>query len=149
MPLSQDHYEGLLIAERIRRGLSKKASPEVIAEYVAHFWKSHLATHFQQEEALLLPLIAEMEEATLAKRLVDEHRLIRELVTLARDDARERAQRLLELSRLIKAHIRFEERVLFPALEEQIPEETLGKTGARLQAAHSDADLNWNPAFWE
>lgn len=148
-PLSQDHYEGLLIANRIRRGLSKKVSPEVIAAYVAHFWESHLVMHFQQEEALLLPLISEMKNATLAKQLVQEHRLIRELVMLARDEGEERAQKLLDLSRLIKAHIRFEERVLFPALEEQIPEEALCQIGARLEAAHRDADLSWDPVFWE
>lgn len=149
MPLSQDHYAGLLIADRIHRGLAKKASPEVISAYVAHFWESQLAVHFQQEEALLLPLISELEKATLAKRLVEEHRLIRELVALASDKSEECAPRLLELSHLLKAHIRFEERVLFPALEEQFSEEVLSQIGVQLQDAHCDPDLSWDPAFWE
>ena len=148
-PLSHDHYEGLLIAGRIRKGLSRQASPEVMAAYVAHFWESHLARHFHQEEALLLPLLSGMGEATLAERLVDEHRLIRELVTQAREAADGTAQKLAELSDRMKAHIRFEERELFPALEAQIPEATLRKIGAQLQATRIDADLSWDPAFWE
>ena len=121
----------------------------MISAYVAHFWESHLAGHFRQEEELLLPLLLEMENKTLADRMVEEHRLIQDLVTLTKSSATERPEKLLEMSVLLKAHIRFEERELFPVLEEQVPEEVLGKIGEQLQYAHSTADLSWDPAFWE
>lgn len=148
-PLSHDHYEGLLIAGRIREGLNRQASPEVIAAYVAYFWKSHLKKHFQQEEELLLPLLLEMGNTTLAERMLGEHRLIQDLVMLTKSRAVETPEKLLELARVMKAHIRFEERELFPVLEEQVPEELLCKIGEQLQAAHSSADLSWDPPFWE
>ncbi|HMB93688.1 MAG TPA: hemerythrin domain-containing protein [Rhodothermales bacterium] len=145
-PLSHDHYEGLVVAGRLQKGLSKQASPDVMAAYVAHFWKTHLAHHFQQEETFLLPLLEE-SSATMAERMVEEHGRIRELV--ARVEKEASAQRLTELSRMMKAHIRFEEREVFPALEAQMPEDVLQEVGAQLQEGHAEeADLSWEPTFW-
>lgn len=147
-PLSHDHYEGLVVAGRLQKGLSKQASLDVMAAYIAHFWKTHLAHHFQQEETHLLPLLEESSSTkALAERMVEEHVRIRELVTLAEKDVS--AQPLAELSRMMKAHIRFEEREVFPALEAQMPEEVLQEVGAQLQAGHAEeADLSWDPTFW-
>jgi hypothetical protein len=49
---------------------------------------------------------------------------------------------------MMKAHIRFEEREVFPALEAQVPEAVLREVGAQLQEDHAEADLGWTPAFW-
>ena len=148
-PLSHDHYEGLVIAGRLQKGLSKQAPPDVMAAYVVHFWKTHLAHHFQQEETYLVPLLEESSSTEeLAERMVKEHQRIRELVTRAEEDASSSAQPLAELSRLMKAHIRFEEREVFPALEAQMPEAVLREVGTQLQEGHAEADLGWTTAFW-
>lgn len=147
-PLSHDHYEGLLVAGRLKKGLSKEASPEVMAAYVAHFWSSHLAKHFQEEETLLPPLLAEIGATNLTERMVEEHRAIELLVQRA-GEAAGRVLTLAEFARMLKAHIRFEERTLFPSLEEQVDEETLREVGKKLHASHREADLDWGPAFWE
>lgn len=144
-PLSHDHYEGLMVAGRIKLGLSKGAEPEVIADYVANFWADHLSMHFEQEEEHLLPLRAELEDDRLLDQMLDEHRSIRSQVELVRENP----GGLEELAGMMKSHIRFEERELFPLLEEELSEETLREVGAKLREEHADADLSWDPAFWE
>lgn len=147
-PLSHDHYTGLLVAGRILQGLQRDASPDVIVAYVAHFWESHLAGHFEEEERLLLPLLGESEEATLGERMVEEHRRILYLLTRVRNGGENVTSDLAELARTLKAHIRFEERELFPALERQAPEAALREVGEHLEATHLEADPDWGPRFW-
>lgn len=146
-PLSHDHYEGLTVAARIRKGLRNESPPNEIAAYVANFWEEHLSTHFELEEELLLPLMSEMQ--ALADRMLDEHRKIETLVTGARETENDVRSTLEELSDMMKAHIRFEERTLFPAIEEKATPEALREAGRRIEDGHRDADLRWNPAFWE
>ncbi len=148
-PLSHDHYEGLTVAARIRKGLQNESPPSEIAAYVANFWDDHLSTHFELEEELLLPLMSEMEAGDLADRMLDEHRKIEGLVISAREAVNDVGSALEELSEMMKAHIRFEERTLFPAIEEQAAPEALHEAGRRLEDAHRSADLSWNPVFWE
>lgn len=146
-PLSHDHYEGLLVAGRIKKGLANEAPLRVMADYVAAFWRSHLFRHFDQEEEHLLPLIKETPRADLGKLMVAEHREIRAVVDAV--DEAPSASALERLARLMKEHIRFEERELFPMLEADADPAALESAGARLHAGHVEADLGWNPAFWD
>ena len=135
-----------MVAGRIRLGLEKDAAPKVIAEYVASFWNEHLARHFEHEERYLLPLREQLEDDELLDRMVVEHRDIRAQVEVVHGGG---ADDLSKLARMMKAHIRFEERQLFPLLEKHIPEAALREAGTRLRDAHKDADLSWDPTFWE
>lgn len=148
-PLSHDHFEGLLVARRVRAGLARKAPPEVIAPYVAHFWKHYLSRHFEQEEALLLPLLDRIGAGALGERMVREHRSLEELVTALDEVGPERASTLGTFAATLRDHIRFEERELFPELERRAAEADLVQVGQQLDAAHVDADLDWPQVFWE
>ena len=148
-PLSHDHYNGLIVVRRLRQGLERSASPDVMGAYVQHVWTHHLAHHFEQEEMHLLgPLRQAGDEGrALAGQMLDEHRRIHDLVdALAGDPA---PDALGTLAEAMQAHIRFEERRLFPFLEETCEEATLHAIGTHLHAQHEEADLGWTPAFWE
>ncbi|HUF09321.1 MAG TPA: hemerythrin domain-containing protein [Rhodothermales bacterium] len=80
--------------------------------------------------------------------MIEEHRAIKELVEQLNDTG-EPIGLLDELSRLLKAHIRFEERELFPALEAEASRDSMREVGKALKEAHADVDLDWTPAFWE
>jgi iron-sulfur cluster repair protein YtfE (RIC family) len=149
-PLSHDHYEGLLVAARIRKGLEKAASPSTIAAYVSHFRDAHLAAHFRREEEFLPPLLAEIGASDLTARMMTEHRLIDRLISSAAEEnvPEEAVRKLAEVSRVLKSHIRFEERDVFPALEERAQEEKLRYIGGKLRESHTEADPSWEPAFW-
>jgi hemerythrin-like domain-containing protein len=148
-PLSHDHYEGLLVTNHLRQGLANGADPEVMVAYVGHVWRCRLRHHFEQEERLLLPLLAALGADALAERMTGEHRVLQELV--ARLEAGEPAPlHLLDaFARGLQAHIRFEERTLFPELERRADEEALAAVGRQLQAHRLPADPGWKPAFWE
>lgn len=113
--LSRDHHRALVLARQLG-GETPPALADALAE---------LEPHFVVEEAELLPraLAHGGEAASLAERMRREHGELR-----AENDPR-RAATLLE------AHVRFEERELFPALERALGEELLEKLATSLRAA--------------
>lgn len=107
-PFSRDHYGGLVVA----RHLKEKPGPEAIAELM-QVWNSEMEDHFWEEEVSLGPLAP----PEMAERLVRDHDAIRAVVLVAE------AQNLSEedavrLGEMIHDHIRWEERELFPVLEQ-------------------------------
>lgn len=100
--LSSEHHDALVLVRRIRR---EPASCDVAAACAA------LAAHFLLEERVLLPALAAAGRTDLAKRTAAEHEAIRAAVTTP-----------LRFADLLEAHVRFEERELFPVCEALIPE---------------------------
>lgn len=135
-PLSHDHHNGLVVAARLERALRDGTRQDLLADYVGLFWRVHLDRHFGEEEAWLLPLLNDSESVRgLGARMVDEHRRIRGLVAALADEAGgapDFSEPLAEFAQLLKAHIRFEERELFPAIEEHAPDEVLAEVARHL-----------------
>lgn len=120
-PLSRDHYAGLVQARRLRIAADHGASQRLAAtaEFVGE-WDALMAEHLADEEHLLLDLI---ENKALVHRLLDEHDQIRSMATTATHLV-ERVEapvpdRLRKLASVLHDHIRWEERTLFPAIEQQ------------------------------
>ncbi|MBI3910875.1 MAG: hemerythrin domain-containing protein [Armatimonadetes bacterium] len=126
--LSEEHHHGLVAARRLRLAAEGKAP---LAEAIAWFldaWRGQIQPHFRAEEEVLLPEFARARapDDPLIVRTLTEHvglrRAVRDLTQALEDtpqsDLGER-QRLLagEIGRALEAHIRFEERILFPAIE--------------------------------
>ena len=119
-PLSRDHHMALEHAMRLRR-----ASTEDVAAVAACFLAFLVGdgqSHFAQEEALLAPEVP-ADHADLGRRMLSEHEeILRRAEALGRDPHVGSAQALGEL---LRGHVRFEERELFPLLEERLPAERL------------------------
>jgi iron-sulfur cluster repair protein YtfE (RIC family) len=134
IPLSREHHYGLLVCLRIHRGIEKhKADLDWLsqrAEKVIRFFESDLKTHFAVEETIVFPAMSEIEEtSTVIEKLIEEHRAITSLIQRL-----QQVRGLLQLSRLLRefanlleAHIRREERVLFPCYERNIPPQQAGQ----------------------
>lgn len=105
-PFSRDHNVGLVLA----RALSN--TPQDSIHELIHIWDDEMRDHFEEEEALLGPLAP----AELRSKLVADHEEIRELVERARRNDLAELE-LRQLGEKLDAHIRWEERVLFPAVE--------------------------------
>ena len=144
VPLSRDHHHGLLFAWKIKQGIRYEAAPERMAPYVAYFWEAHLAPHFREEEEILFPPAAGNELVAQARA---EHVLIRDLAA-AGAQATE-TPLLQQLADAVTAHIRFEERTLFPFLETHLPAHTLREIGTALEAVHQACDDTWQDEFWK
>ena len=132
--LSQDHHASLLFCFKIRQGLRRGVAVERIRPYVAYFSGHHFREHFQEEENILF---APALEDSLVRRAMEEHKIVLGLVDeiLKTGGTTDQYSRLAQL---VDDHVRFEERVLFPHLEQvytqsqledigkQLPDEALG-----------------------
>ena len=136
IPLSHDHHHGLVQARRLRRAAESSADDRrEAAGAFLDFFARDTRLHFRDEEEGLFPLLAADERSTdlLARALV-EHQRLRALVSELEGelaDGEVSAARMERLGNALEEHIRFEERILFPHIEEVTPEDVL----RRLQEA--------------
>jgi hemerythrin-like domain-containing protein len=140
IPLSHDHYEGLLLSQQIRadRIMMKDwpADPVGRARFVAGFHEEHLKTHFIAEEESLFPLIRKHvpQAATLVEQLIGEHRRMEQFAAqFSGADAPTISRELSEFSSLLEQHIRKEERELFPLFEMHASKEVLEQAEQMIQ----------------
>ncbi len=119
--LSHDHHKALVIANRINHKASKESSDlDTCWKEVRGDFAAELLAHFSIEEQCLLPLLRKVVEGrVLENRLILEHKNLKLLLTNAKRDA------AYQFAALLKAHVRFEERELFPCLESHYTTEEL------------------------
>jgi hemerythrin-like domain-containing protein len=143
--LSKDHHSGLLFCWKIRQGLKHEVPIERIKKYAGYFWSNHLAKHFNEEEVILFsPLKDE-----LVQRAIDDHKQIKHQLDELLDDSTDDAKKgLVRLANLIDDHIRYEERKLFPHLEEVLTEKQLKEIGRKLDAQPSPLADDFEDSFW-
>ena len=147
IPFSHDHHHGLVVCRRIQEGLKRNIDPGRITSYVRDFWLKDLEQHFEEEETLLLPLL---DEANIfVKRTKDEHRRLRTLIEQLSEEAPQAKEPILAaFTELLNAHIRFEERELFPSMEHEVARERLEEVSKSLKSKPSQPYI-WNDAFWK
>lgn len=147
--LSFEHHDALVIALRLKKGVSNNIDLKPVAEYALSVYKNHLRHHFEQEEASLVePLQNNPEAATAIERMVDEHDRFAELAEFIESGKMDLKELLREFAQLLDSHIRFEERVLFPLAEKLLPETKLEEISAYLHREHRPIDKSWPIEFW-
>ena len=114
-----------------------------IAAKVARLFAAEIAAHFEVEEAILFP---EMERLLgpleLVTELREEHQALRGLVKRLSENLNREHEpgglrdlsTLDEFSDLLEAHVRREERQLFPAFEKKIPADVAARLGREIEA---------------
>lgn len=148
-PLSRQHHNGLLAALLLSKGIKKNASTFVMRDFIIYIWQTDLEAHFSDEEKFLLPAIKHTAiYETLGQRLLQEHDAIRSLVQLLQKNNAEYTD-IQKFADLLEAHIRFEERVLFPKTEALLTEEELNAFGAHLHQSREHNCMNYLIRFWE
>ena len=140
---SHEHHHALIFASRLKK--AAKTDAETIGNYIRHFWKDYLHAHFENEERYLLP---HLTDKTLKTRLLDEHKLIKNTVEQVQQRKENPIKIAETLAELIRNHVKFEEKLLFPWIQQHLTGEQLGKIGQNLQHIRITAD-DFSPAFWE
>jgi hemerythrin-like domain-containing protein len=133
-PLSRDHHHGLVAALGLTRATGEDA--EAAAAAFLEFWHAEGRRHFQIEEDLLLPGFARhgaADHPAVVRALVEHVDLRRRAQDVERGEPPLEA--LHELGRRLSAHIRAEENVLFPLIEQTLPTEALEDLGRAIAAA--------------
>jgi hypothetical protein len=124
--LSQEHHFCLLFCWKLRQGVRKDVPPERIWRYVQYFWSEHLNPHFKAEEKILFVPFADDR----VERAMHEHQQISQFIAnLERHPAFVVPEKFTELAAMVDAHVRYEERQLFPHLERNLTTDQLEKVG--------------------
>lgn len=133
--LSRDHHRVLGVAQRLRRS----EDPEDAALFFLVFWEREGKRHFREEEEVLMPMWAALGtvDEEHAARLALEHRQIREAAIVLRSGRLTR-ERIEDLASVLDAHVRFEERELFCAIEEDLGPRGLDRLAEAVAAAEVD-----------
>jgi hemerythrin superfamily protein len=144
--LSREHHFGLLFCWKIRQGIRKNAAADRIKNYVNYFWHTHLHTHFEEEEIYMFLKVN--DEA--CRKALEQHEQISLRIKQILDAETPLGYDILaQLADLVEAHIRFEERELFPHLEKVLTEGELKRIGAALEQSHTAPHTdNYPDAFW-
>lgn len=142
-PLSREHHEGLLFVFKIRQGLKLCIPENRIAGFCEWSWKAHFAPHFQKEETELVPVLEAAHP--MIKQMLDEHIVIRDQFTVVKQEPA--VATLESLAQLINDHIRFEERQLFPLIEQTATPEQMKAIEQSLAGTQHVCDP-WRDEFW-
>jgi hemerythrin superfamily protein len=147
IPLSHDHREALGLAFRLHHpsppgpvtAMTPASTPESRCAETLAFFTRHLVPHFRAEEDVLFPFLRTHLPAGVAllDALVADHRrfqALRDAVAAARDDAA-RAPALTAFADLLEAHVRCEERELFEAFPDGVPQDETQRLGDAIRAA--------------
>lgn len=124
-PLSREHHDALLLAQLLRNDVPDYAGlPSGNREkaiYATKIFQETLVRHFEKEETIFNQSKGLLQDIDiLIEEIIAEHttliRLFHELVP-----ATVSSEQLHSLGQLLNTHIRKEERVLFPLLEQYCP----------------------------
>ncbi len=114
--LSREHYRALKLALLAKRAAQSDVTEQILAvsaTCVASF-ASDLEPHFQVEENTLLPALTASGALDLVAHTERDHAALRNLASRLQNPD---AETLLAFAERLTAHVRFEERELFEALE--------------------------------
>lgn len=134
--LSEEHHHGLVEARRLRLASEGKAPLEEAVAAFLDAWHGELRPHFRVEEEIVLPAFARAvapDDARIARVLTEHVALRRAARDLERAEGEARRALAGEIGRALHDHIRFEERVLFPAIEEALAGPSLVELGRELE----------------
>lgn len=128
-PLSRDHHAALILASLLKKNAPLYKGlpnlPNEKARYAMRQFEAHIKKHFAQEEMILEKVKGSHAEIdSLAAEIKNEHRQLTELFnTLTASADLELSMDTLAI--MLENHIRREERILFPLLQQYCSEELL------------------------
>ncbi|MFZ3127683.1 MAG: hemerythrin domain-containing protein [Rhodoferax sp.] len=111
--LSREHHEALVLARHARATAGQTASAEAHAQsaHLLQRWTEQFEPHFAREEQTLLPALAQAGQSAPVALAREQHATLRGLVARLRTGD---LQALATWGEAMDAHVRFEERTLFP-----------------------------------
>ncbi|GGH75686.1 hemerythrin-like domain-containing protein [Pullulanibacillus pueri] len=140
IPLSHHHYHGLVIALKLQNASKEKGrwTLEEIKQDTQRFWENGGAAHFREEEEVLYPTFSRysrIEELPEMSQILLEHVQLRAMFSqLINHEGQEDIPLMHAVGTLLKKHIRTEERVIFPLIQESVPEDVLKRISSHFSA---------------
>jgi hemerythrin-like domain-containing protein len=137
--LSRDHHQALVVAQKLRRATDATA-PDARETFLA-YWARRGRRHFRLEEELLFPAYAGYGDPHDPRvlRALGEHVMIRQRADALAASPTAALATLEQLGAELAAHVRLEEREVFPMIERLIPSGELDALAQKLNAAEATA----------
>jgi len=129
-PLSREHHEALVLAQLLKNiTIVYKGLPADIpgkAAYAIRFYHQHLIKHFKEEEEIIIKKITGIDTrlTRLGDEILAEHKELQTLFTTI-NDADDLGSHLVKTGNALEQHIRKEERIFFPLIQQLCNEEQL------------------------
>lgn len=146
--LSRDHHHALVEAKTLTKTPDESAATRNAEAYLEH-WNEDIVWHFFEEEQTILPILQRHTDLTTndhVRRLITDHAWIRDETETIANRLNEGAQlkdALIQLGERLRDHARFEDRELFPYLEDTLTDEELRdlhQRSRRFRSQHRDHD---------
>ncbi len=140
-PLSRDHHEALLQVQMLR--LAAEGGPDdrrVARERFRDFWDGWFRDHLDLEERRLSALIPTADDLDRLRKEHGDIRSFAEQFVRVATEAEPGGALTLRLAERLHDHIRWEERQLFPAIEQATGEEELRPLGVETRFVEA-----WRP----
>jgi hemerythrin-like domain-containing protein len=138
-PLSREHHHCLLFCWKIEQGFKLNIAIDRIQRYADWFWTACLQAHIGTEEKYVFPILG--KEHKLIRQALDDHTRLKKLFTHGTNVK----DSLLGISELLKAHIRFEERILFAEIQKVATPAQISLLEKHSRPAYED---NVGDEFW-
>lgn len=130
-PLSREHHNALILAQLLKknapvyRGLPTDTEGKI--NYAVNFFKTDLISHFHKEE-LILEKVKQVNVAIakLTNEIVAEHKILKEAFANLENTV-DKIEALNEIGHMLEMHVRKEERILFPMIQEHCDEDLLSQ----------------------
>lgn len=140
IPLSREHHETLILARLLQkdapefRGLPTDSRGK--ADYAIKHYRNELIRHFEKEESIIPLLKGQHQEIDLLlHEIPEEHQELHRYFQSVYDQEN-LDEHLDRLGKALEAHVRKEERQLFPLVQEHCSEEILKNIEKGLDEIH-------------
>ena len=143
MKLSREHHFSLLFCWKIRNGLKQGAETGRIIQYVHYFRDTHMLPHFKQEEEILFAPVKD----NMVQKAIEDHTNILQQVELLEKDGTNIESKLMNVADTVDNHVRYEERELFPHLENILSNDQLAAIGQQMKEDEDHPD-DFADEFW-
>lgn len=130
-PLSHHHHHALVAALKLKRAGTSKGNltAKELQEELSNFWYPGGVQHFREEEEVLLATFSYYGDidTDLIHDMLTQHIKIHGMVNKLLNEDNPKMEDFQELGHFLDAHIKKEERKIFPLIEEKVPEDILWK----------------------
>jgi len=142
--LSREHHSGLLFSWKIREGIRIGISTERLKGYLNYFVNEHLLDHFEKEETLLFNKV----DDPVCIQAKKDHDLLKQQIHTINVSPVVDTKHFTDFMETLNEHIRFEERVVFPKLEEVMALQTLNSIHDELKSVGDVFKDEYTDEFW-
>ena len=141
--LSRDHHASLMFCWKLRQGDRQQVALDRMKKYVDYFFHEHLRPHFHEEETILF---AGLHVDEKVRKAMNDHVEITDLANNITGASATDRQIIMQLADVVDKHVRYEERILFPYLEQLLSNEQLEAIGKQIDG--EPAKDNYPDEFW-